>query len=102
MATQQLYVQLSDYWYNVDPNWARNAGDDYTDDGVFEINRTSYRGDAKIQEFYRWRIERGPRVAIHTFTSFRVVFHDDSHAASTWYLLLFDHDGKPIRAGGAV
>jgi hypothetical protein len=96
IATQQLHAQLSDYWHDVDTNWGRNAGDYYTDDAVFETNRTSYHGKAKIREFYQWRIDRGPRVAIHAFTNFRVVFHDDSHATSTWYLLLFAQDGKPI------
>ena len=96
IATQQLHARLSDYWYDVDTNWGRNAGDYYTDDAVFETSRTSYRGKAKISEFYQWRIDRGPRVAVHAFTNFRVVFHDADHATSTWYLLLFAHDGKPV------
>ena len=78
---QQLHALLSDYWYDVDTNWGRNAGDFYTDDAVFETKTTSYRGKAKIREFYQWRVDRGPRIAIHCHTNFRVVFHDDRPSA---------------------
>jgi hypothetical protein len=96
IATMQLHARLSDYWYDVDTNWGRNAGDFYTDDAVFETKTTSYRGKAKIRQFYQYRLDRGPRIAIHCVTNFRVVFHDERNATSTWYLLLYAHDGKPI------
>lgn len=95
-ATLTLQAQLADYWHDVDTNWGRNAGDYYTDDAVFETLKTSYHGRAKIQEFYQWRLDRGPRVAVHAFTNFRAVFEDDTHATSTWYLHLYALDGKPV------
>ena len=95
-ATLQLQLQLADYWHDVDTNWGRTAGDYYTDDAVFETSRTSYNGKAKIREFYQWRLDRGPRVAVHAFTNFRVKFEDDHNATSTWYLHLYANDGEPI------
>jgi ketosteroid isomerase-like protein len=95
-AYQELQLMLADYWHDVDTNWGRNAGDYYTDDAVFESTRSTYRGKKKIQEFYQWRLDRGPRTAAHTFANFRVELKDSNNAVCTWYLLLHAHDGKPI------
>jgi hypothetical protein len=95
-ATVHLQGLLADYWHDVDTNWGRNAGDYYTEDAIFETSTTKYTGRAMIQEFYQYRLNRGPRVAVHAFTNFRVAFHDDTHATSTWYLHLYAHDGEPI------
>ena len=95
-ARQELEMLLMDYWHDVDTNWGRNAGDYYTDDAVFEATRASYHGKAKIQQFYQFRIDRGPRVAVHAVTNFRVELHGPTEATCTWYLLLFAQDGTPI------
>ena len=94
--TQKLYAQLCDYWHDVDTNWGRNAGLYYTEDAVFETKKTNYVGRAKIEEFYRWRLDKGPRVAVHLVNNFRVEFLDESNATSTWYLTLFARDGEPV------
>jgi ketosteroid isomerase-like protein len=96
LITQELHAQLMEYWHDVDTNWGRNAGDYYTEDAVFEGPEATYRGKAKIQQFYRWREQRGKRVAVHAVSNFRVQFESDTRATSTWYLLLYAADGEPI------
>jgi hypothetical protein len=93
--THALYARLVDYWHDVDTNWGRNAGEFYTEDAVFEAANV-YRGRAKIEEFYRWRLDRGPRVAVHAIANFRVDFESATRATSTWYLFLHARDGKPV------
>lgn len=94
--TRELEILLTDYWHDVDTNWGRRAAEFFTEDGVFEGSENAYRGRAKIDEFYRFRLNRGPRVAMHTIANFRAVPQDDRTAISTWYLLLYANDGEPI------
>lgn len=93
--TRELEILLADYWHDVDTNWGRNAGQYYTEDGVFEAEH-SYRGRAKIEEFYRYRESRGARVAVHAITNFRAVPQTPTTAVSTWYMFLYAKDGAPI------
>ena len=95
-AKQELEMLLNDYWYDVDTNWGRNAGDYYTDDAIFESTRASYHGKKKIQQFYQFRLDRGPRVAIHQVTNFRVTLTSADEATCHWYLTLYAMDGTPI------
>jgi hypothetical protein len=92
----ELHSQLMDYWHDVDTNWGRNAGPYYTEDALFEGPEASYRGRAKIMQFYKWREDRGGRVAVHAVNNFRVEFHSDTQATSTWYLLLYAGDGARV------
>jgi SnoaL-like protein len=92
----ELHRQLMDYWHDVDTNWGRDAGKYYTDDALFEGPEASYRGRAKIQQFYKWREDRGSRVVVHAVSNFRVEFHSDTEATSTWYMQLYAADGKKI------
>ncbi|CAH1694023.1 SnoaL-like protein [Hyphomicrobiales bacterium] len=95
-ARQELEALLMEYWHDVDTNWGRNAGEYYTDDAVFESTYASYHGKAKIKQFYQYRLDRGPRVAVHAVTNFRVALESPTRATCNWYLLLFAADGKPI------
>ncbi len=72
IQTQRLYAQLSDCWHDVDTNWGRNAGDYYTEDAVLETKRHSCHGKSKIREFYQWRLDRGPRVAVYATMALKV------------------------------
>jgi len=94
--TRELEILLTDFWHDVDTNWGRRAGEFYTEDGVFEASERTYEGRAKIEEFYRYRIGRGPRVAAHTFTNFRAIPQSPTSAISTWYLVLYARDGEPV------
>lgn len=97
-VTRELEMLLADYWHDVDTNWGQNAGSFYTEDAVFEASRSVYRGRAEIQAFYNYRLNRGPRVAMHVATNFRAIPQTPTRALSTWYLLLFAHDGVPIQS----
>jgi len=96
LATTELQSLLSEYWHDVDTNWGRTAADFYTEDGVFEASGATYRGREKIREFYAYRIGRGPRIAAHTFSNFRAEVISATEAKTTWYLLLYAHDGEPV------
>ncbi len=95
-ATQELHALLIDYWHDVDTNWGRNAPDYYTEDALFETPGNSYRSREKIREFYEWRVGRGPRVAVHSVTNFRIETLSDAEATCTWYMLLYAQDGVPV------
>jgi hypothetical protein len=92
----ELHSQLMDYWHDVDTNWGRKAPEFYTEDAVFEGPEASYLGKAKIRQFYKWREDRGSRVAVHAVNNFRVQFESDTRATSTWYLLLYAADGERV------
>jgi hypothetical protein len=94
--TRELEMLLADFWHDVDTNWGRNAGNFYTEDGIFEASSQIYRGRAKIQEFYNYRLNQGPRVAAHAITNFRATPESPTRAVTTWYLVLYAHDGKPV------
>jgi hypothetical protein len=95
-ARQELEIMLMEYWHDVDTNWGRNAGGYYTEDGIFESTRASYHGRHKIEQFYQFRINRGPRVAVHAVTNFRCVLHSPTEATCNWFLHLYAMDGEPI------
>jgi len=94
--TQELQMRLHDFWHDVDTNWGRNAAQFFTEDGVFEASRQVYNGRERIEAFYRYRLGRGPRVAVHAVSNFRAVPTSPTTATSTWYLLLYAHDGEPV------
>ena len=96
LATIELQAMLHEYWHDVDTNWGRTAHTYYTEDAVFEGPEASYRGPAKIKQFYEWRVTRGSRVAVHAVNNFRVAFESDGKATCTWYLLLYAADGVPV------
>lgn len=93
---RELELQLADFWHDVDTNWGRTAADFYTEDGVFEASEAVYRGREKIREFYAYRVGRGARIAVHSVTNFRAEVISPNEARTTWYLLLYAHDGEPV------
>lgn len=96
LETLKLEKQLAEYWHDVDTNWGRETGHYYTEDAVFDGGEATYHGRAKIAQFYAWRVQRGPRVAVHAFTNYRATFDGDDKATATWYMLLYAADGVPI------
>ena len=92
----ELEAMLADYWHDIDTNWGRNAGAYYTDDAAFIGEAATYAGKAKIQEFYAWRVQQGPRLAVHAVNNFRVESIDGDRCRATWYLLLYAANGEPI------
>ena len=93
---QELQALLADYWHDVDTNWGRNAGSYYTEDAQFCGEAATYSGKAKIAEFYAWRVQQGPRLAVHAVNNFRVESAESDRARATWYLLLYAANGEAI------
>lgn len=92
-----LALQMANYWHEIDFNGGKNAGTYYTEDGVFHGPFASYEGRAKIQRFYDWRVEQGPRLSVHAFTNFRAWFTGPDSAESTNFLFLYAANGvKPL------
>ena len=99
-VTAELQARLADFWHEVDTNWGRSAAEYFTEDGVFEASERAYRGREMIDRFYRFRQDRGPRVAAHTVANFRAVPTGPGEAVCTWYLLLHAADGEPVLPAG--
>lgn len=93
---RDLEMMLADFWYDVDKNYGRNASEFYCDDGVFKASKETYEGLEMIKAFYKYREDQGPRTAAHTFTNFRVKIESPTRAITTWYLVLYAHDGEPV------
>ena len=91
-----LSLQLADYWHEIDANGGRNASKYYTEDAEFHGPFVSYLGVEKIQQFYDWRRERGPRLSVHSFTNFRARFTGPDTAESTSFMFLYAADGEKV------
>jgi hypothetical protein len=72
---QELTELETDYWYEVDHNYGRQASAFYVSDGVFAIGPKAMKGREAVAEFYRWRENRGVRTARHVVTNFRMLSH---------------------------
>jgi len=92
----ELQTLLADFWHDVDTNWGRGAADFFTEDGIFEASERSYVGRSKIEQFYRYRQDRGARVAVHSISNFRAEPSGPNEAVCTWYLTLYACDGEPV------
>lgn len=96
LIARELELMLADFWFDVDTNYGRNASEFYCDDGVFKASKETYAGLEMIKAFYKYREDQGPRTAAHTFTNFRVNIESPTRATTTWYLVLYAHDGVPV------
>lgn len=91
-----LALQLADYWHEIDFNEGREASAYYTADAVFQGQFASYEGREKIQRFYDWRREQGPRLSVHSFTNFRAWFTGSDRAEATNFLFLYAANGEKV------
>lgn len=91
--SRHLEERLIAYWHDVDFNWGENAADYYTEDALFESERSRYEGRDQIREFYAWRKERSERVNVHLVGNFWVKSLDEEKAEAHWICTLFAHDG---------
>lgn len=93
---QILALQLAEYWHEIDFNGGRGASRYYTPDAEFHGQFASYYGVEKIQQFYDWRVEQGPRLSVHSFTNFRAWFTGDDNAEATNFLFLYAANGVKV------
>ncbi len=97
LASQVLYMNMVDYWYEVDLNGGAGVSQMYVEDGVFHAGPGKpLVGRAAIEHFYTWRQDRGARTSRHVITNFRAEFSDDTHASTYCVMMLYAADGKPL------
>ncbi len=96
-ATQVLYMNMIDYWYEVDLKGGAGVSQMYVEDGIFHAGPgKALVGRAAIEQFYSWRQDRGARTSRHVITNFRAEFTDANHATTYCVMSLYAADGKPI------
>jgi len=91
-----LSLQLADYWHEIDFNGGRDASRYYVPEAEFLGQFASYTGVEKIQQFYDWRREQGPRLSVHSFTNFRARFTGPGSAEATNFLFLYAANGVKV------
>jgi hypothetical protein len=96
IETQVLYLNMVDYWYEVDLKGGAGVSEMYVEDGIFNGGGKPLVGRAAIEQFYTWRTNRGIRTSRHVITNFRADFSDDTHATTYSVMLLYAADGAPI------
>lgn len=95
--TQVLYMNMVDYWYQVDLHGGAGVSEMFVEDGIFHAGPGKpLVGRAAIQQFYSWRQDRGARTARHVITNFRAEFTDEAHATTCSVMMLLAADGTPI------
>ncbi len=92
----ELSLQLANYWHEIDFNGGRDASKYYVPEAEFHGQYASYLGVEKIQQFYDWRIEQGPRLSVHAFTNFRAWFTGPDTAECSNYLFLYAANGVKV------
>ena len=101
LIAKAIEERLLDYWREVDENGGRQAGAYWTEDAVWEAPARVFKGRAEIQNFFDWRLTRGDRLAFHMVANLKTVVESETRASSTWYLVLYAADGKPIQPSSA-
>ena len=96
IETQVLYMNMIDYWYEVDLKGGAGVAEMYVEDGIFNGGGKPLVGRAAIEQFYAWRQDRGARTSRHVITNFRADFADETHATTYCVMLLHAADGAPI------
>jgi hypothetical protein len=91
-----LSLQLAEYWHEIDFNGGRNASSYYAPEAEFHGQFASYFGVEKIQQFYDWRVNQGPRLSVHSFTNFRARFTGPDSAEATNFLFLYAANGVKV------
>lgn len=91
-----LSLQLAEYWHEIDFNGGKDASSYYVPDAEFHGQFASYYGVDKIQQFYDWRREQGPRLSVHSFTNFRAWFTGSDSAEATSFLFLYAANGVKV------
>ncbi len=96
IESQVLYMNMIDYWYEVDLNGGAGVSQMYVEDGIFNGGGKPLVGRAAIEQFYSWRQDRGDRTSRHVITNFRAEFTDATHATTYCVMMLHAADGKPV------
>ncbi len=96
LESQILYMNLVDYWYEVDIKGGAGVSAMYTEDCIFDGGGKPLVGREAIEQFYAWRRARGERTSRHVVVNFRAVFDDPTHATTHCVMMLHAADGPPV------
>ena len=92
----ELAAFETEYWYEVDRNWGREAHTFYRADGVFVIGDKRMDGPKAVADFYGWRQGRGERTARHLVCNFRLARAAGDRATLECVMSLLAADGAPV------
>lgn len=93
---QELEALAVDYWYEVDANGGVRAHEFYTADAIFSTSMKTRQGQSQIQDFYRIRRQRGPRLSLHIVQNFRLEQVQDQQVRCGYIMSLYAADGEPV------
>lgn len=93
---QELEALAVDYWNEVDANGGERAHEFYTPNAIFSTSMKMRQGQAQIQDFYRIRRQRGPRLSLHIVHNFRLEQVQDGQARCGYIMSLYAADGEPV------
>jgi hypothetical protein len=82
-------------WAHIDLEGGSRIHEFFALDGVYDLGAVQYIDRAGIEEAFRLRAARGPRLSRHLLSNVRVEIHDDRHAAVRAHLCLHAADGEP-------
>ncbi len=90
----ELSVLVTALWFEIDHGDASAVSSFFTTDADLTFSRRTFRGTDEIDEVYRNRAGRGPRVSRHLMSNLHVVRHDTGRAEAVSALVLHAHDGQ--------
>jgi hypothetical protein len=98
----ELQQIVAEFANEIDSNDGLDLAGFYTEDGVFFVGDTPYKGREAIGKFYRDRLERIPalhkdgiRVGAHTFLNLRTEVRDAHNASVFFTNVSYAGEGKP-------
>jgi hypothetical protein len=94
---EELMHSLTALWHEIDHNQGGAASRFFTPGAELRFQDASFRGTAEIDEVYRRRAARGPRVSRHLLTNLHVLEVQESRVRAVSVLLLFAEDGEAPR-----
>ncbi|WP_445256449.1 nuclear transport factor 2 family protein [Nocardioides aurantiacus] len=91
----ELSAVLTALWFEIDHRDGAEASGFFTEEADLTFSRRTFHGRSEIDEVYRARAARGPRVSRHVVTNVHVRDLGPGHAESVSVLVLYAQDGEP-------
>ena len=91
----ELTMVVTALWHDIDHHDGCGAAAFFTPDASLTFSRRTFQGRAAIDEVYRERRARGPRVSRHTVTNLHIVQDGPDYIDAVSALVLYAQDGAP-------
>ena len=109
IAALELQQLVSEYFLELDTTYGMNSHEFYTEDGVIDIGKMSFRGHDQIRKFYESLAElvktqeaAGIRTTRHVYTNLRITFDGDDRAIVDFIAMNFSRAGTPPLSGATT